>query len=428
MPTPRTKHGKGVRFPFEFKKNGRTGRIKKWKGGKFGTYFVFAGAPFRNCFRTFEAACEYLEKEFTRLDSDRANTLSLNPLDSDVRNYSELEQLLREKGDGATLREAVAFFIAHHKSKKLTPMSVGASAEKFIAAQRANNISPSQIKTLEKHYRRFRRDFETRKIHEMTALEISEWISSRTDEKTGALWSVKTRTGALGSLVSLSLFARDTLKAIPDFGKTEFQKVRRPKKDERGEVEIYTPAELQTLLLAALEHDLDLIPAIVAGGLQGLRPAEFHAEGARRRPLTWEAFIWDDGILHITGQKIRSKANRDIPLHAATRAWLEPFRHLTGEMWSHTHAYNKKIIALREKADVRSIYDGLRHSYASYRIRHLKGNLPELAQEMGNSPREIIASYKRNVTDLQADAWFAVMPPPDYAEAVSAALESRSAL
>jgi len=60
----------------------------------------------------------------------------------------------------------------------------------------------------------------------------------------------------------------------------------------------------------------------------------------------------------------------------------------------------------------------LRHSYASYRIRHLKGNLPQLAEEMGNSPREIIRSYKRNVTDAEANAWFNLMPPANYWEVV----------
>ena len=76
---------------------------------------------------------------------------------------------------------------------------------------------------------------------------------------------------------------------------------------------------------------------------------------------------------------------------------------------------------------VKSIYDGFRHSYASYRIRQLKNNLPELALEMGNSPREIVNSYKRNVTDAQAEEWFSIMPPPDYAEKVSAALRLRQA-
>jgi hypothetical protein len=67
---------------------------------------------------------------------------------------------------------------------------------------------------------------------------------------------------------------------------------------------------------------------------------------------------------------------------------------------------------------LRRIANGQRHSYASYRIRQLKGNLDQLAEEMGNSPREIIRSYKRNVTDAEANAWFNLMPPVRYWDAV----------
>ena len=44
---------------------------------------------------------------------------------------------------------------------------------------------------------------------------------------------------------------------------------------------------------------------------------------------------------------------------------------------------------------------------------------------MGNSPAEIIDSYKRNITDAQAGAWFSIMPPPEYVEIVSAAIHLR---
>ena len=53
-------------------------------------------------------------------------------------------------------------------------------------------------------------------------LDISDWLAAQTDQRTGRLWSAKTRINNLGSLVSLSLFARDALNAIPDVGKTEF--------------------------------------------------------------------------------------------------------------------------------------------------------------------------------------------------------------
>ncbi len=183
------------------------------------------------------------------------------------------------------------------------------------------------------------------------------------------------------------------------------------------------PLELQLVILqTALENDIDLIPALVMGGFCGLRPFEFHAEGVSRPPLQWEALNWNDLLLHVQGQKVRSKATRDIPLNAAAQAWLKPFSELKGPIWKHHSAHSKKMIALRDTAEVKSVYDGYRHSYASYRIRQLKGNLAELAAEMGNSPAEIVDSYKRNVTDAEAEAWFAQMPPENYAELLRAYL------
>jgi hypothetical protein len=116
-------------------------------------------------------------------------------------------------------------------------------------------------------------------------------------------------------------------------GKTEFQKVRNP----RGEVEIYSAEEVQTLLLNAVESDVALIPAIVVSCFQGLRPDEFHAENAKRRPLTWEAFNWGDQQLPVAGQKVRSKANRDILLHPVTQK----------HGWSRSKASQAKCGAIR---------------------------------------------------------------------------------
>jgi len=413
-------------FPFAFEKNGRTGKIYKLGNGTFKTHFLFGGEPKQNTFKTFEAAYGYLEREFSALDLRRSDSLALNPLNSDVRTYSELEQLLREQGNGATLREAVTFFLAHQHSRRFKPQTFLESAQTFIEAQRANDVSNIQIKTLQKHFRRFAEDFGSRKIHEITALEVTRWLATRKDKKTHSVWSSKTRRSVRGSLVSLSLFAQNILRAIPDQGKTEFQKVKNPKAANRPAVDIYTPDEFRLLLLRAIESSIELIPGLILGGFEGLRPYEFHGEGLKRGPLTWDALNWNDSIVHITGQKIRSKATRDIPFHNPAKLWLEPFRQLTGPMWHYKKAYEDKMNSLRKRAGVRSIHDGYRHSYASYRIRHLGHDLAQLAAEMGNSPTEIVSSYKRNVTDSLANAWFTeIQPPADYANRIRTALALR---
>ncbi len=422
---PVSKNAKGVKFPFEFKRNGRIGRIKKWRGGRFGTGFSYGGRYIRNCFTSFAAAYEYLDREFSKLDTKAADSVALNPIRNDVKTYSELELLLREKGNGATLREAVEFYLAHAKTKQFTPKSVTECIDLFLAASKENNLSALSLKTYQKHLRQFERGFAQRQIHEVTTLEISNWLKAQKTKLSGQKWTANTRTKVRGSLVSLSIFCQKELKAIPDFGDTEFQNVKAPKKEERAEVEIYSPDQLSKLMVAAIENDFDLIPALAAGCFAGLRPFEFHAEGLARAPLTWEAFNWQDNILHVKGQKIRSKATRHIPIQKSFIAWMEPFGGLKGEIWRRTKAYDFRMRKLFAKAGVMAIRDGFRHSYASYRIRQLKGGLVELAAEMGNSPAEIIDSYKRNITDAQAGAWFSIMPPPEYVEIVSAAIHLR---
>jgi len=343
MIKPRTKNGGGIRFPYIFQMNGRTGRIKKWGGGTFGTYFVFGGKKYRNSFRTFEKAFEYLDREFSKLDTEKENTLSLYPLNNPVQHYWELEQLLRREAEGESLREAVTFLLAHRKTKKLKPRSLKECVDLFLEHQRANNVASISIKTFKKHLSRFQKDFGTRNIHEITTLEIANWLSTCKVKKSGNPWTATTQTKVRGSLVTLSIYAQKTLKAIPDTGDTEFQGVRKPKEDEREEVEIYSPDDLKELFSAALEIDIEMIPALVVGNFQGLRPFEFHAEGLDRSPLKWESFNWEDNHLHFKGQKIRSKGTREIPLQAATIEWLAPFKEQTGPIWKHTKAYDYRM-------------------------------------------------------------------------------------
>src|SRR5438876_11432021 len=95
------------RFPYRFEKHGRIGKVYLLGNGTFKIHFRFGGAAVQNTFRTFDAALSYLEDEFRKLDCDRANSLSQNPLNGTVREYAELEQILRRAVPGASMREAV---------------------------------------------------------------------------------------------------------------------------------------------------------------------------------------------------------------------------------------------------------------------------------------------------------------------------------
>ena len=417
---------KKTTFPYPFSKNGRHGSIYKCADGKFKTHFMFAHEAKQNTFATFDKALEFLAKEFDKLDTDLSESESQFPLSRDRKHYFELEQKLKQESDNASLWQAVDFYIAHHRRKKLVPLSVKDCCDKFIQSRIANNTSSSQIKNLKKHCGRFAKTFGSRKIHEIDAGEIQQWFDSQIDNRTRKAWQPKTKKNYRGSLVAMSLYARRTLKAIPENGEeTEFQKIAAPKKRTNLPVEIYSPEEITKLLHTAIKKDIDLIPILVLGGFMGLRPAEAHGEDVDRDRLRWEHFVWRDNSLPVYGQKVNSKATRDVPIPANALAWLSPFKKLKGQIWELKSAFDGRFSTLKKNAGVRDIYDGLRHSYCSYRYRILKGNVDQVADEMGNSREEVMRSYKRNVTDREANAWFAIKPPSNYAKSIKLVLDSR---
>jgi len=221
---------KKTNFPYHFSKNGRHGRIYKCADGKFKSHFMLARKPHQNTFATFDKALEFLAKEFDKMDADLPESEIHFPLSHDREHYFQLEQKLKRDGDNASLSQAVGFFIAHKKQKVLVPLPVKDCCDKFIQSQVDNKASNNRIKNLKKYCGRFAKTFGKRKIHEVHAKEMERWLNSQIDNKTGKAWQPAIKKSCRASLVALSLYARRTLKAIPDdVGKTEFQKIQNPK-------------------------------------------------------------------------------------------------------------------------------------------------------------------------------------------------------
>ena len=132
------------KFPHPMKRGSLTGYVKRWKSsGLYGTYFNHAGKEYKNSFKTLERAMLYLDRELVKVQHNDADSLALAPLNGSVRTYRELEQLLRDKADGATLREAVQYFLTHNPKRKFKPMLVADCTTKHLADQKNIKRSPA---------------------------------------------------------------------------------------------------------------------------------------------------------------------------------------------------------------------------------------------------------------------------------------------
>ena len=169
-------------------------------------------------------------------------------------------------------------------------------------------------------------------------------------------------------------------------------------KDEGGEIGILLPKSMKKLLLHASER---LVPYLAIGGFAGLRSAEILR-------LHWEDINFKQGHIEVKASKAKTSQRRLAPLTPNLKAWLRPYRGLTGPICP-TREIETERRKLAAKLEIEWPNNALRHSFASYRLAHLK-NAPQLALEMGNSPQVIFSNYREVVTPKSAERWFAISP------------------
>lgn len=169
------------------------------------------------------------------------------------------------------------------------------------------------------------------------------------------------------------------------------------------EIAIFTPREFRALLESASS---DFLPVLVLGGFAGLRTAELER-------VTWENLDLEGGHLTLSAKQAKNPSRRVLPLPPAAIAWLRTVSPGSGLIWTNPvpdsiHAAQKQCA---DAAGITWKKNGLRHSYASYRLA-IVGDPGRVAAELGNSPAMVHRHYKQLVKPEEAEAWFTILPPP----------------
>jgi integrase len=138
--------------------------------------------------------------------------------------------------------------------------------------------------------------------------------------------------------------------------------------------------------------------------------------------VTWDDVDWRQGLLHVRAEVAKKVAReRWVPLSPAAVDWLRWCQ----EMPRPRKGRMERICRLRSQVDVSRVaraaglvwsIDVLRHSRITYRLQETR-DIGLVAEESGNSPGEIRASYKRPVPPGEWQKWDAViaMVPGPYA-------------
>lgn len=293
-----------------------------------------------------------------------------------------------------SLHDAARHYVSHlaEKASERPPVTFSAIVVEFVATLKKDERSARYIEDAKSRLTRAASSFGTVNIADIKSHDIDRWLGTLPTGRTRNNYRAMTRT--------LFRFAKDR-NYLPREIATEADMTREAT-EKSNPIGIYTPEQMETML-GSIEARWR--PFLALGAFAGLRTSEIHR-------LDWEDIKFERDHIRIEAAKAKTASRRNIPLLPALRAILEPFRQESGPAsprFSSDRAMLRVLSAAIVKTGVERVNNGLRHSYASYRLAIAK-SVDQVALEMGNSPTKVFQNYRELVDEKDAERWFSIMP------------------
>jgi integrase len=317
---------------------------------------------------------------------------------------SECNDLL--KPFGKTIRDAT-----EHYTKFLKVASKSRLVPEVVAdlLVEKSKMSEDYVDDLDNRLGRFAAAFPTALIAAVTKDEAEAWLVSLNVAGT-------TFDNFRRLLIVLFNFAIEKGYAATN----PILKIKKKGSDGDEAPEILTVADTRALLAAS---DAGTLPFYAIGAFAGLRPSEILR-------LDWSNVNFAESLIKVVGRKgakQRGAKIRFVKMQPNLAKWMAPYRGSSGPVIEQTNWRKRDEAARRaagfgtpgsetkeEKAAGLELkewpHDGLRHSFASYHLRHFE-NLNVLILEMGHSGNTMIFNhYRQAVTPREAAQYWKIQP------------------
>jgi integrase len=363
-------------------------RVRKGRNGAGQTMWVVDLRPHgkRKYFSSKDAADGEAQIQRTRLRNEGREGLEFT-LDQRTDARAAITVL---SGSGLSLTQAARIAIEFHGVR-----TSGVSVDDGVTAllKTKNKESARYQKDLRLKLGAFSRAFPNRKLAEISAKEIRNWLSER-----GAAVTQNNYRRALSVLFSYAK-TEEWIASNP----IEYLTTKKVEPKQPGILELF---QVRALLEACLKLEPEFVPAITIALFGGVRP---------------ESELWHLDREHIDLKKAeidihKSKSQgstRFLKIQKNLVTWLR--RYLPkkpGYVCPRGDAYYSRLQRIREEAGI-TIWpqDALRHSFASYRYAACSDeNLTR--KEMGHygSVHTFLRHYKNRVRDEEAKEFWAITP------------------
>ena len=150
---------------------------------------------------------------------------------------------------------------------------------------------------------------------------------------------------------------------------------------------------------------------LAIGAFAGVRDAEI-------KRLDWHEVNVARGHIEIKGAKAKSARRRIIPIQPNLAAWLRPYSGMKGSVVP--EGARGKLDCVRKRAGLlKWPNNGLRHSFASYRLAAIH-DAPRVGSELGHtSPQMLYSTYRELVLPEEAERYWKIAPADQSANIVA---------
>ena len=349
----------------------------------------------RKFFKTRSDADAEARRQKTLLEIHSREAVGLSQ--RELSDFITGRKKLAEYGD--TISEAVKFRVDYFERIRRSGVTVAQLAEEVLAAKQRDGRAPMYLADLRKRLARFRTDFGNRPIASITIEELDNWLRDLP-------LSPKSRANFRANIGVLFSYASN--RRMIDFN--PIVHTAKPKLPDNPP-EIFTVDELSALLEKATGLAADVVSMIAIGAFAGLREAEIQR-------LDWTEVDLARGHIEVTAAKAKSARRRIVPIQPNLAAWLQPYSGMTGLVVP--VGARRKLARVREAAKLtRWPNNGLRHSFASYRLAAIH-DAPRVSAELGHtSPQMLYSTYRELVLPTEAARYWAILPTEEKANVVA---------
>jgi integrase len=293
---------------------------------------------------------------------------------------------------GETINDAVQFRVDYLQRVRRHGISVAQVRDEIVEAKRRDGRSEVYLRDLRYRLNRFVQDFGAQPIAGITVEELDNWLRALP-------YSPQSRTN-YRTIIGL-LFSHAENRGIIE--KNPISRTAKPKLVDTPP-EIFSVDELRGLLESANRIGQDVLPMLAIGAFAGLREAEIQR-------LDWSEVDLSRGHIEVKAAKAKSARRRIVPIQPNLAVWLQPYSGMTGAVVP--VGARRKLARVRKAAKLaRWPNNGLRHSFASYRLAAIH-DAPRVAMELGHtSPQMLFSTYREVVRPEEAERYWKIEPQP----------------